>query len=379
MVSIVTSLNYLYATISSMGAEDKRQELREVESAHKIAVLWNGQNPQKGMGEALYSSSLIARDIYNTTALSLGVPRASLHLNTPNPDIQDVQYANAPFNISAWKHLQLELPKKSIQVVGGHSFGEATACVASGAIEYEDFLTFLKTRTELMWEVNQINPGALMALSVRKSKSLEEAMEKEAAFKELSDRLQQDFGVEVATFASNSRQTIGGRVDAIQAAVEYAKKFRNFAVAQIISLNGAPHTSLYQPIVDDLRKAIRSIPNGIKDPEIPVITCSKKAPKLITTAQEIEDEIVAQATQPVHGDSQHTYLINNGYTIIQVGESQIIAGNVKDDFGDAVELEEVTSRTGRNVALGVGGAVALGAAITLGWKVTHKGEKIKKV
>lgn len=357
-----------------MGAENRREELKEVESTNKIAVLWNGQTPQKGIGEKLFEHSLFARNIYDFTASSLHVPRESLHLNQPNPDTQDVQYANAAYNISIWHHFKEELPSGSIQAVGGHSFGEATACVASGAIEYEDFLAFLKTRTELMWQVNQINPGALMALSVRRSKSEEEALEKEVAFKDLSERLQHDFGVEVATFASNSRQTIGGRVDAVKAAVEYAKKFRDFAVAQVISLNGAPHTSLYRPIIDDLRQAIDTY--NIGTPDIPVISCSKPKPELITTPEGIKNEIVDQAIKPVYGDSQHKYLINNGYTVIQVGEPQIIAGNIKDDFGDAVELEEVkSSHTARNVALGVGGAVALGTAITLGWKVSRRDKK----
>lgn len=357
-----------------MGAENMaKPEIKEFSSNNKIAVLWNGQTPQKGMGKQLFDASPIAQEIYNMTAATLGVQRESLHLNQENPDTQDVQYANAPYNIATWRHLQGLLPTGSIQTLGGHSFGEATACVASGAVAYKDFLSFLKTRTELMWHVNQLNPGALMALSVRKSKSAEEASEKEMAFKDLSAKLQKEFGVEVATFASNSRQTIGGKIDAVKAAVEYAKKFRDFAVAQVISLNGAPHTSLYSPIIDDLRQAIDSY--ELKNPNIPVITCSKPRPELITTSDGIKKEIVDQAIKPVHGESQHKYLINNGFTIIQIGEPKIIAGNIEDDFGGEVELEEVTSHTGRNVALGVGGAVALGTAITLGWKVSRREKK----
>lgn len=358
-----------------MSVEDmrKRPEVGENLNAQKVAVLWNGQTSFTGMGEGLCQSSPSARKLYDYTARTLGVSLNSLHLkDLENPDTQGVQFANAPYNMASWNELRALYPGLQIQILGGHSFGEGFASVPAGAVTYDNFLAFLKTRTELMKSVNEQNPGALMALTTRRSKTMEERDEKLQAFPEISRELQEKFGVEVATYSSSSRQTIGGRLEAVQEAIEYAKRLRNYVVAQIISLNGAPHTSLYAPIVDDLRSAIRSIRDGIVDPVIPMLTCSKPNPEIMTTAQAIEDEIVAQATQPVYGDKQQAFLLQNGFAVIQIGEKPMIAENIVEDFGDEVEMERVESHTGRTIALGVGGALVTGAALTLGWKVTHR-------
>lgn len=348
-------------------------ESREKISSNKVAVLWNGQTSYPGIGETLFENSNIAQEIYNITSDKLGVSINSLQLKDPDrQDTQAVQYANAPYNYSIWHELNLEHPNLHIASLGGHSFGEAFSTVPAGAVSYENFLKFLVTRTELMRRVNEETPGALMALTARKARTLEEAEEKRQAFNQISKELQDKFGVEVAIYASTNKQTIGGKLESVHEAVEYAKKLKDYVVAQIITTNGAPHTSLYLPIVDELRDAIRSVPNGIKDAKIPIVTCSKENPEFITKARDIEDEIVAQATQPVYGDRQHAFLLKNGFDIIQIGEKPIIAQNAAEDFGEDVEMEKVESHTKRNIAIGVGGALVAGAALTLGWKVTHK-------
>lgn len=368
---IFTVLNYL--AMSPQEGIRKNPEQRELPQSGKVAVLWNGQTSFTGMGESMYGSSPQAKRLYDKTANTLGVSLLSLHLKDPeNPDTQGVQFANAPYNMASWIELRNLYPNLQIGVVGGHSFGEAFSSVPAGAVSYNNFLKFLNTRTELMKRVNEVTPGALMGLTVRKSKSPDESREKNEAFTQISSELQKKFGVEVATYSSKGRQTIGGRLEAVNAAMEYAKRLREYVVAQIITLNGAPHTSLYLPIVDELRSAIRAIPDGIKDPKIPMVTCSKENPELITTAQQVEDEMVAQATQPVYGDRQQAFLLKEGFDIIQIGEKPIIAQNVVEDFGDEVELEKVESHKGRNIALGVGGVLTAGAVITIGWKVHNR-------
>ncbi len=360
-----------YFKMSPQEGARRNPEKKELQYSGKVAVLWNGQTSFAGMGEGLYGNSQGGKEVYDATAKLLRVPLASLHLRDPErTDTQAVQFANAPYNMSSWIELKRIHPNLQIGVVGGHSFGEAFSTIAAQAATYEGFLKFLATRTELMRSVNEITPGGLMALTTRKSKTPKEVKDKQAAFAQISKELQEKFGVEVATYSSNGRQTIGGRLEAVHAAIEHAKRLREYVVAQLITENGAPHTSLYNPIVDDLKEAVRKA--GIIDPIIPVVTCSKENPEFLTSAQAIEDEVVAQATQPVRGDKQQAFLLKQGFDILQIGENPIIAQNIVDDFGDDVEMEKVESHTGRNIALGVGGAAIAAGALTIGWKVTHR-------
>ena len=337
----------------------------------KVAVLFNGQTAVRGIGQELVESSPEAAELYGLTSRFLGIDLSFLHLMQEDPDTVDVQFANTPYNIGSWERLIALSPDLKVDVVGGHSFGEAISSVPAKVVSYLNFLLFLRTRTELMRSVNEVTPGALMTITTRKSRA---SQEDGTTLDDISRELQERYGIEVATYASRNRQTMGGKLDAIMAAVDYSRAFRDYVVAKVISKKGAPHTSLYAPIVDDLREAVRSIPGGISDPEIPGITCSKPNPELMTTAQAWEDEIVAQATNPVYGDSQQRYLLQRGYTIIQLGKHPIIAENIRDDFGEDVEIEEIT-HTKRNLLIGAG-VIGVGAVgLTLGWKVTRKEKK----
>lgn len=138
----------------------------------------------------------------------------------------------------------------------GHSLGEYTALVASGALAFEDGVRLVVERGEAMQDAADATPGTMAALVG-------------AGDDDASAACQRAEGeVWVANLNAPGQVVIAGSPEAVEAASALARTF-GAKKSLPIPVGGAFHTPLMAPARDRLRKGLAAA--VFRDPEIPIV------------------------------------------------------------------------------------------------------------
>lgn len=142
----------------------------------------------------------------------------------------------------------------------GHSLGEITAAAWAGAIEPEAGLDLMVARGALGSAGQAERPGAMAAVNRWGSTEVEW----------LRRTVQADLGgaLDVAVTNSATQIVLSGDAALVDAAVERANAAG--AVARLLPIGGAYHSSLMAPAVDGFRAAVAAAVSG--PPRVPVLS-----------------------------------------------------------------------------------------------------------
>ncbi|MCU4183594.1 acyltransferase domain-containing protein [Acidiferrimicrobium sp. IK] len=141
--------------------------------------------------------------------------------------------------------------------VAGHSVGEYTALIASGALGFEDGIHLVTERGEAMQAAADITTGSMMVVRGADADTMD-----------IACRLA-DGDVWVANYNSADETVIAGELEALERACELALSVGARSVAPV-DVGGAFHTPLMSPARDRLRKALAT--TVFHPAEIPVVT-----------------------------------------------------------------------------------------------------------
>ena len=132
----------------------------------KLAFVFPGQGAQAvGMGKALAEAFPEAREVFATADRVLGFGLSEVCWNGPAEALKksvNTQPALLSHSVAAWR--LLDAAGVVPDYVAGHSLGEYSACVAAGALAFEDALVLTRRRGQLMYEAGLARPGAMAAL-----------------------------------------------------------------------------------------------------------------------------------------------------------------------------------------------------------------------
>ena len=246
------------------------------------AYVFPGQGSQfPGMGKDLYENSAAARAVFDKAGEVLGFDIVKIMFEGSDEQLRETSVTQPSIfihSVAAARAIEDFAP----DMVAGHSLGEFSALVASGALDYEDALRLVAARANAMNEACRQNPGKMAAII-----NLDDA-----TVRKICDETE---GIVVpANFNSPGQVVISGEADAIDRACKAAKA-AGAKRALPLPVGGAFHSPLMEPARAALAKAIDR--TQFRAPICPIFQNVDSLPH--TDPAEIKANLIAQLTGPV--------------------------------------------------------------------------------
>lgn len=285
------------------------------------AYLFPGQGSQSvGMGYEHFQQSEVFAQYVDRANEVLGFDLKKIMFEGPAEKLKQTEYTQPAIflhSIALYKTLDARP-----DMVAGHSLGEFSALVASGAVTFEDALQIVRRRGELMQSAGEANPGTMAAVI---------GMDDEVVEK-LCSQATEEVGKEViaANYNCPGQVVISGAVEAVEKAVELLKE-EGCRLAKLLPVSGAFHSSLMQPAYDGLKNSLEEL--NISNPECPIY--SNYTAESTTQPEEIRSNVLNQLLNPVLWTHTLQNMEANGAnSFIEVGPGKVLQGLVKRTLSD---------------------------------------------
>ena len=277
------------------------------------AFVFPGQGSQfVGMGKSLYEENEQARELFEQANEILGFRITDLMFNgTPEDLVQTKVTQPAVFLCSVIPAIVRGIEP---DMVAGHSLGEFSALVASGALSFEDGLKLVSKRAQAMQKCCEKVPGTMAAVLQRNIVVSDEQIEEVCA--------SIDGAVVAANFNCPGQVIISGAVEAVEAA---GAKLMEMGVKRVapLKVGGAFHSPLMEPARAELAEAIES--TTFKAPKCPIYQNVDASAH--TDAEEIKQNLVKQLTSPVRWTRSVEAMVAAGATeFIECGPGKVLQG-----------------------------------------------------
>ena len=280
------------------------------------AFVFPGQGSQfVGMGKDLYESNATAKQLFDKADEILGFKITEIMFAGTDEQLKQTNVTQpAVFLHSVITALCLG-DDFNPDMVAGHSLGEFSALVASGAISFEDGVRLVAARANAMQKACEANPGLMAAIIGLPDEKVEEICNGISAEGDV---------VVAANYNCPGQLVISGTVDAINKACE-ALKAAGAKRALPLKVGGAFHSPLMQPAKEELQAAIEQ--TAFATPKFPVYQNVDGKPH--TDAEEIKANLIAQLTSSVRWTSSVQNMIADGATeFTECGPGKALQGMI---------------------------------------------------
>lgn len=283
----------------------------------KTAFIFPGQGAQKvGMGKSLADELSPAKEIFEKADSALEMNLSKLCFEGPEEELrltENTQPAILATSMAALKCLEARGAKADL--VAGHSLGEYTALVASGALKFEDALKVVRKRGQFMQEAVPQGEGAMAAIMGCDIETVR------AVCLEASQ-----LGIcAPANINSPNQSVIAGHTAAVERATELAKQ-KGAKRAVMLSVSAPFHCDLMKPAAERLAAVL--VETEFADLSVPLVT--NVDARIIARGDEARDSLIRQVVSGVRWSESVSRLIEAGVTrFIELGPGKVLSGLVR--------------------------------------------------
>lgn len=283
-----------------------------------FSVVFPGQGSQSvGMLSDLNNAYPLVSDIYQEASDTLGFDMAKLINEGPEEEL-NMTSRTQPALLTAsfavwrvWTFLNGQMPS----YMAGHSLGEYSALVCSGAMTFRDGLKLVETRGRLMQEAVPSGVGAMAAVLGLENEVVEAGCREAAG----------DQVVSPVNYNAIGQVVIAGHREAVERASLLLKEKGAKKIVPL-SVSVPSHCVLMKPASEKLAEVLESV--EISTPVIPVfnnvdVKCEEDPAK-------IKDALVRQLYCPVRWTDIVVAMAEAGVeSQLEMGPGKVLTGTVK--------------------------------------------------
>ena len=289
------------------------------------AFVFPGQGSQfVGMGKDLYETSPLAKELFDKADAILGFKITEIMFAGTDDQLKETKVTQPAVFLHSVISALCMGDDFAPSMVAGHSLGEFSALVASGALSFEDGLKLVAARANAMQRACEANPGTMAAIIGLSDEQVEEVCKEVSATGKV---------VIPANYNCPGQLVISGDIEAVGAACEKMKE-AGAKRALPLKVGGAFHSPLMQPAQEELQEAIEK--THFNAPKCPVYQNVDAKPH--TYPAEIKQNLIAQLTSSVRWTASVQQMIADGATDFT-------------ECGPGKALEGMIGRIDRNVAV----------------------------
>lgn len=303
-----------------------------------IAFVFPGQGSQAvGMLSEIAQSYPQVRQTFDKASAILGKDLWELVFEGPEDELnqtQNTQPAMLAAGVAMW---EVWCQQSDIRPtwMAGHSLGEYSALVCSGALDFEDAVKLVEERARLMQEAVPAGVGAMAAIL-----GLEDEQVIDICAKAANNEV-----VSAVNFNSPGQVVIAGHKTAVERAAEAAKA-TGAKRAVLLPVSVPSHCALMASAADKLASSLQD--TAIATPKITLIHNVDVLPH--EGSEAIRKALKEQLYQPVRWVETINYLSANGVTaFVECGPGKVLTGLNKRIAKDAVHLAIYDPETLNNV------------------------------
>ena len=281
-----------------------------------IAFFFPGQGSQSVGMMSGFGDLNIIRDAFTEASDTLGVDFWTM-ATEPNEAInettntQPIMLTAGIATWRAWQAASAETPS----VLAGHSLGEYTALVASGALSFKDALPLVRYRAEVMQNAVPAGVGAMAAILGLDDETVR-AVCAEAAQNEV---------LEAVNLNSPGQVVIAGNTAAVERGMELAKA-KGAKRALPLPVSVPSHCALMKPAALMLADYLKDV--TVNASQIPVLHNADVVS--YSDAEKIKDALIRQLYSPVRWVETVQAISASGVTqAAECGPGKVLAGLTK--------------------------------------------------
>lgn len=282
------------------------------------AYVFPGQGAQfSGMGKDLYENSEKAKELFEKANEILGFRITDIMFEGTADELKETKVTQpAVFLHSVVSALVAEDFRPNM--VAGHSLGEFSALVTSGALNFEDGLSLVYKRALAMQKACEVNPSTMAAVLGLTNEQVEA----------VCDQVE---GVVAANYNCPGQLVISGPKEGIEKACELAKE-AGAKRALPLPVGGGFHSPMMEPARVELAAAIEE--TAFSSPSCPIYQNVTAAPS--TDVAVIKGNLIAQLTAPVKWTQSVERMVEDGAVdFIECGPGKVLQGLVKKIYRPA--------------------------------------------